>query len=237
MDSVLEEEIIKTDDPSKEEDGTKSEVNPKNVIKDKRFRSLIKMSLNDQIIRNVLKDDTTLGIRKALEKDYQTKSLPNMIYLKQRFPSYKMDEHKTIEQNLDAFLNIIILDEDQAIQILTGLPPKFQPLVHTLKFGSGKDTLMVNEVITSAYAKETELREKVLLHKHKVKQRAYMLATKEGHIIDSQGTYRKAEVKASKIQATTRRRKAVSYVARKVTGRESDLKKERTRFLGQLTFI
>lgn len=127
------------------------------------------MSLSDQRIRKVMKETTSLGIWKALEREYKMKSLPNRIYLKQRFASYKMDEHKSIEQNLDGFLklvndveslNIKISDEDQAIQILTGLPPKFEPLVHTLKYGSGKDTLTVHEVVTSAYAKETELIEK-----------------------------------------------------------------------------
>ena len=140
LDSVLEEEVIKPEDPAKVDDDSKpeadakSEVDPKRAAKDKRVRSLIKMSLSDQIIRKVMKEETALGIWKALEKDYQTKSLPNRIYLKQRFASYKMDEHKTIEQNLDTFLklvndleslNINITDEDQAIQILTSLPPKF----------------------------------------------------------------------------------------------------------------
>lgn len=82
LDSVLEEEVIKMDDPSKEEDGTKSDVDPKRAVKVKRVRSLIKMSLSDQIIRKVMKENSALGIWKALEKDYQTKSLPNRIYLK-----------------------------------------------------------------------------------------------------------------------------------------------------------
>lgn len=47
-DSVLEEEVIKTDDPSKEEDATKSNVDLKRAAKDKRVRSLIKMSLRGQ---------------------------------------------------------------------------------------------------------------------------------------------------------------------------------------------
>lgn len=74
LDSVIEEEVIKSDDSSKEEDGTKPEVDPKRAAKDKRIKSIIKMSLSDQIIRKVTKEDTALGIWKALEKDYQTKS-------------------------------------------------------------------------------------------------------------------------------------------------------------------
>lgn len=176
LDSVLEE--VKTVDGGDEkvEPTTDVKPDPLKAQKDKRVRSLIQMSLSDQIIRKVMKETTALGIWKALERDYQTKSLPNRIYLKQRFASFKMDDQKSIEQNLDMFLklvndleslNIKISDEDQAIQILTGLPPRYEPLVHTLKYGSGKDTLTVNDVITSAYAKETELRERGLLQKSK----------------------------------------------------------------------
>lgn len=71
-----------------------------------------------------------------------------------------MDDQKSIEQNMDVFLkmgkdlenlDIKISDEDQAIQILTGLPLEYEPSVHTLTYHSGKDTLTVNDVITAAY--------------------------------------------------------------------------------------
>lgn len=174
LDCVLEE--VTEGDGEKIEPSTKAKVDPKKAMKDKRVRSLIQMSLSDQIIRKVMKETSALGIWKALERDYQTKSLPNRIYLKQRFASYMMDEQKSIEQNLDGFLKLVndlesleikISDEDQAIQILTGLPPKYEPLVHTLKYGSGKDTLTVSDVVSAAYSKETELREKGVLGKSK----------------------------------------------------------------------
>lgn len=100
--------------------------------------------------------------------------LPNRIYLKQQFAGFKMDDSKSIEENMDDFLkligdlaslNINVSDEDQAIQLLTGLPPQYEALVHTLKYGTGKDTLTVREVVSSAYAKEIELKQKSLLGK------------------------------------------------------------------------
>uniref|UniRef100_A0A1J3DYP9 Retrovirus-related Pol polyprotein from transposon TNT 1-94 n=1 Tax=Noccaea caerulescens TaxID=107243 RepID=A0A1J3DYP9_NOCCA len=48
-----------------------------------------------------------------------------------------------------ASLKVTISDEDQAIQLLTSLPPAYEPLVHTLKYGTGKDTLTVREVKSS----------------------------------------------------------------------------------------
>ena len=93
-----------------------------------------------------MRETTAMGVWKALEEDYQTKTLPNMIYLKQRFVSYKMIESKSIEENLDTFLklvddlaslNIEVSDEDQAIQILTSLPPQYDSLVHSISLCQG----------------------------------------------------------------------------------------------------
>lgn len=85
-----------------------------------------------------------------------------------------MSEQKFIEENLDAFLkvvdnleslNINISDEDQAVQVLSSLPPLYDSLVHTLKYGNGKENLTLKEVTTSTYSKEAELREKRLTEK------------------------------------------------------------------------
>lgn len=112
-----------------------------------------------------------MGVWRASEGDYQTKTLPNCIYLKQSFASYKMDENKSIEENLDKFLklvddlailNINVSYDNQAIQILTSLPAQYDSLVHTLKYGNGKETLTIKEVTTIAYVKEAELKEKGL---------------------------------------------------------------------------
>lgn len=89
--------------------------------------------------------------------------------MKQGFASFKMEERKSIEENLDAFLKLIadlaslkimVSDEDQEIQLLTSLPMAYEPMVHTLKYGTCKETLTVNEVILSAYAKEAEHRQR-----------------------------------------------------------------------------
>lgn len=78
-----------------------------------------------------------------------------------------MEEEKTMEENFDLFLKLIndlasirvtISDEDQAIQLLSSLPQAYEPLVHTLQYGTWKDTLTVSEVMASAYSKEVELK-------------------------------------------------------------------------------
>lgn len=114
--------------------------------------------LSDSILRKIMHEQTALGMWKSLEKLYQLKSLPNRIYLKRQFS---------------------ITDEDQAIQLLSGLPAAYEQLVHTLQYGTGRDTLTVSEVVTSAYSKEAELRQKGLLNKKK--------STSEGLYVESRG--------------------------------------------------
>lgn len=188
LDKCLEEGGASTDTKAIDDDKAKAKAVSSLLDKDKRCKNLICMSVSDTILRKIMKEPTALAVWKALEKDYQTKALPNRIYLKQRFASFRMDDHKGIEENLNDFLKLVddleslkisISDEDQAIQILSSLPPKYEQLVHTLKYGTGKDTLTVNEVVSSAYAKEIELKEKGLLHKSR--------SNSEGLLVSSRG--------------------------------------------------
>ena len=158
------------------EEGASPKVDQKKAEKDLRTRSLLGTCVSDSILRKIMNEPTALGMWKEMEKIYQTRSLPNRIYLKKQFSCYKMEEDKTIEENIDIFLKLIadleslkvtVSDEDQAIQLLSGLPPAFEQLVHTLQYGTSRETLTVSEVVTSAYSKEAELRQKGLLGKKK----------------------------------------------------------------------
>ena len=156
--------------------------------KDLSLRSLLGTCLSDSILRKVMYEQTALGMWKSLEKMYQLKSLPNRIYLKEQFYCYKMEEDKSIEENVDIFLKLIadleslkvtVTDEDQAIQLLSGLPAAHEPLVHTLQYGTSRNTLTVSEVVTSAYSKEAKLRQKRLLNQKK--------SASEGLYVESRG--------------------------------------------------
>ncbi|ESQ45854.1 hypothetical protein EUTSA_v10011059mg [Eutrema salsugineum] len=71
---VIEEGIMiyTTQEPKKDE--------PKNKV-----RSLLGTCLSDQILRKIMHETIALGQWNALERIYQTKSLPNQIYLKKQF--------------------------------------------------------------------------------------------------------------------------------------------------------
>ncbi|CAA7036546.1 unnamed protein product [Microthlaspi erraticum] len=186
--SVLDEDFSIESTSEKQEEGSDPRKDPKKAAMDLRVRNLLGTCLSDVILRKVMDKPTSLEMWRALEDEYQAQLLPNRIYLKQQFASFKMEEDKSIEANLDVFLKLIsdlaslkitISDEDQAIQLLTSLPPAYEPLVHTLKYGNGKETLTVREVKASAYAKEAELRHKGLLKKTK--------SNSEGLYVESRG--------------------------------------------------
>ncbi|KAJ4885668.1 Retrovirus-related Pol polyprotein from transposon TNT 1-94 [Raphanus sativus] len=65
------------------------------------------------------------------------------------------------------------------IQVLSSLPQQFDSLVDTLKYGTAKETLTMNDVINSAYSKEVELKEKGLLNKSR--------SDAEGLYVESRG--------------------------------------------------
>lgn len=76
-----------------------------------------------------------------------------------------MSENLSIEGNIDEFLqivtdlentNVLVSDEDQAILLLMSLPKPFDQLRDTLKYGTGRTTLTLDEVIAAIYSKELE---------------------------------------------------------------------------------
>ena len=93
------------------------------------------------------------------------KSLVNRIYLKQKLFGFKMHQRKSINENIDAFTNLVldvkslgvkIEDEDQAMILFTLLPKVFDWLRDTLKYS--KDSLSLQGVLNAIHAKEIDLR-------------------------------------------------------------------------------
>lgn len=84
----LEEVLTK---PSKTDASTKA-----NTLK--KARNTIILSLSDTVLRKVIKEKTAFEMWSKLGELYLTKTLPNRIYLKQKFYSFKMDESKSIDE-------------------------------------------------------------------------------------------------------------------------------------------
>lgn len=80
--SALDENATLYKDSEKLEEGADPILDLVKVAKDTRVKNLMGTCLSDMILRKVMHEATALGMWKALEHDYQTKTLPNRIYLK-----------------------------------------------------------------------------------------------------------------------------------------------------------
>ena len=78
----------------------KVEGKDKKILLDKAHSAII-LSLGDKVLRQVSKEKTAVGIWSKLEDLYMTKSLVNHLYLKQALYSFKMQENKMVEEQLD----------------------------------------------------------------------------------------------------------------------------------------
>ena len=114
----------------------------KQDILDKAQSTLI-LSLGDRALKEVLRETSAAAIWRKLEPLYMTKSLANRLYLKQRLYSFKMQEERFIEDQMDEFNKIIddlanvdvkIEDEDQAVKLLSPLPKSYENFVDAMLY-------------------------------------------------------------------------------------------------------
>lgn len=130
----------------------------------KKARYAIVMHLSNNVLRQVIGEESPAGMWSKLEQLYMTKTTSNKIYLKGKFYRFTMDSTKTLNQNLDDF-NKIVLDlsnigekvdeEDQAIILLYSLPDQFRELKTVIQYG--KETLSLEDVLSILKTKEFEL--------------------------------------------------------------------------------
>jgi len=138
----------------------KLEERDKKILMDKAHSEII-LSLGDKVLRQVSKEKTTTGIWSNLEGLYMTKSLVNRLYLKQALYSFKMQEDRIVESQLDVFnklildlenIDVTIDDEDQALLLLCALPKSLSHFKETLLYG--RESLSLVEVQSALNSKE-----------------------------------------------------------------------------------
>lgn len=98
-----------------------------------------------------------------LEKVYMQKSLHNKLYLKQKLFAYKMNEDRSIEDELEDFFKILddlnnievkVNNEDKAIMLLNALPMSYENLKDAMIFE--KTTLTLEEMESSVKTKDLQ---------------------------------------------------------------------------------
>ena len=120
-----------------------------------RAHSAILLSLGDKVLREIVNEETAIGLWLKLESRYMTKSLTNRLYMKQRLYTIQMKEGTPVSDHLDEFNKIFldlknieckVEDEDHALILLCSLPPSFEHFVNTMLYGSRRDSISVNDV-------------------------------------------------------------------------------------------
>ena len=75
------------------------------------------LNMSDNVIRQVLEEETSYKIWKKLESLYATKYLSNKMYLRDNIFKYKMDPSKTLIDNIDEFKNLKVLKTNSMMKM------------------------------------------------------------------------------------------------------------------------
>ncbi|KAL8472971.1 hypothetical protein ACS0TY_029978 [Phlomoides rotata] len=115
--------------PDEDEESSISRENKIEIME--KAHSVIILCLGDKPLREVSKEKTAIDVWKKLESLYQTKSVSNKLYVKQKLLDFRMSEDKNLSKQLDTFnryvddlenLDVKLEDDDKALMLLNALP-------------------------------------------------------------------------------------------------------------------
>lgn len=114
--------------------------------------STIRLCIADNIINNVMDEETATGIWKKMEKLYLAKSLTNKWHLKKKLYRLEMAEGMSLIDHMNVFNSLAdqlckveskVEDKDLAFLLLSSLPSSYDNLVTTLLYG--KDSISLED--------------------------------------------------------------------------------------------
>lgn len=189
--------------------------------RDEKAMNLIFMSVRDQVLRKIDKCTTAAQAWSLLDRLYMTQSLPNRVHAQLRVYSFKMQDSRSIDQNMDDFLKMMadlsnlsieIPEEVHAILLLNALPSRYDSLKETLKYG--RDAIKVEEVASAARSKELEFKDSVSSR-----------PSGEGHYVRGRSGSRNVNFGRDKNRSRSKSREAGKRVCW-ICGKEGHLKKQ-----------
>jgi hypothetical protein len=93
---------------------------------DRKAKSTIQLCLSDLVLLNVSEEATTKDLREKLGNLYQSKSLVNKLFLRQKLYNLRMRDGDSVAENLNTFNTVVsqlisveikISDEDKCISL------------------------------------------------------------------------------------------------------------------------
>ena len=112
---------------------------------DARALSTIHLCLADEVLFNIVEEETTTGFWTKMESLYMTKNMSNKIFLKKHLYNLRMKEGMKIIDHLNVFNTLICQlnnmeikfeDEDKAITLLCLFPESWNHLFTTMFFNT-----------------------------------------------------------------------------------------------------
>ena len=128
-----------------------------------KARSTIQLSLADNVLREVMGEKTADSLWTALEEKYSVKTLSNQLYQRKRLYTFKYSGEKPIRDHIDDFNRMItdvqaagiaVEDIDQAMILLTSLPPSYDNFCDTIMYG--RSSITVKTVKEALMTKEQQ---------------------------------------------------------------------------------
>ncbi|KAL8462441.1 hypothetical protein ACS0TY_032644 [Phlomoides rotata] len=147
---------LKTDE-SEESSATAA----KKVEINEKAHSAIILCLGNKPLREVSKEKTAIDVWRKLESLYQTKSVSNKLYVKQKLLDFRMSEDKDLDEQLDTFnryiddledLDVKLEDDDKALMLLNALPRSLDNFKDSVLFGN-QDGVSYDKVLAAVKTK------------------------------------------------------------------------------------
>nr|AAT44282.1 putative polyprotein [Oryza sativa Japonica Group] len=129
--------------------------------RDRKAISYIHLHLSNNILQEVLKEETAAGLWLKLEQICMTKDLTSKMHLKQKLFLHKLQDDESVMDHLSAFKEIVAdlesmevkYDEDDlGLILLCSLPSSYANFRGTILYS--RDTLTLKEVYDAFHAKE-----------------------------------------------------------------------------------
>ncbi|KAL8523558.1 hypothetical protein ACS0TY_013505 [Phlomoides rotata] len=133
----------------------------KKVEINEKAHSAIILCLGDKPLREVCQEKTAIDVWRKLESLYQTKSVSNKLYVKQKLLDFRMSDGKDLNEQLDTFnkyiddledLDVKMDDDDKTLMLLNALPKSLDSFKDSVLFGN-KDGVSYDTVLTTVKTK------------------------------------------------------------------------------------